>query len=172
MPRKTTTTTLPLTPPKKAFDLSTRYARDTVEVTIYDPSEPAAKIDTGIRIGIKSMYSREVRAAAQAARAKIQIVDDKVVSSESELDEAFLEQTIGATAYWFHADLSQPQRADGSWVRDPEFADVLLIEGARVPCTPETVRTLYTAPRTAWIQRKVQADYLNLAGFFETPKTA
>lgn len=142
----------------RPFDLASRYAKDTVEVTIYDPVDVTAKIDTGIRIGIKSIYSKEARSAAQAARAKIQIVDDKVVSSEAELDEAFLEQTIGATAYW---------KAD-----DDEYRDALLIEGESYPCTPENVRALYTNPQTAWIQRQVQAAYLNLAGFFETPKTA
>ena len=140
------------------FDLASRYAKDTVEVTIYDPVDLSAKLDTGIRIGIKSIYSKEARTAAQAARAKIQIVDDKVVSSEAELDEAFLEQTIGATVYW---------KAD-----DDEYSDSLLIGGEKVPCTPDTVRQLYTNPQTAWIQRQVQAAYLNLAGFFEPPKTA
>jgi len=146
---------------RTAFDLSTRYAKDTVEVTIYDPFDLTAKIDTGIRIGIKSIYSREARAAAQAAHAKIQIVDDKIVSSEAELDEAFLEQTIGATAYW---------RNEGE--TDPLFQNALNIEGAPLECTPENVRALYTDPKTNWIQRQAQAAYLNLAGFFETPKTA
>lgn len=144
-----------------AFDLSSRYAKDTIEVTIYDPVDLTAKIDTGIRIGIRSIYSREARKAAQAARAKIQIVDDKIVSSEAELDEAFLEQTIGATAYW---------RNEGE--TDPLFQSALNIEGAPLECTPENVRALYTDSKTNWIQRQAQAAYLNLAGFFETPKTA
>jgi hypothetical protein len=143
----------------KAFDLSQRFVRDVVEVPIMDPVDVTAKIDTGIRIAIRSVYSKEAKAAAAAARSQI-IVDDngKVVSTPNETIDALLEQTIGATAYW---------KAD-----DDEYADSLLIDGEKVPCTPETVRKLYTDPQTAWIQRQVQTAYLNLAGFFVKPKTS
>jgi hypothetical protein len=143
---------------RPAFDLASRYVKDTVEMVLYDPVDLSAKIDTGIRIGIRSVYSREARAAAQAVRAKIKLVDDKVISTDTEVDELFFEQTIGATAYW---------KAD-----DDEYHDTLLIEGEKLACTPENVRALYTNPATAWIQRQVQAVYLNIAGFFEPPKTA
>jgi hypothetical protein len=143
----------------KVFDISQRFARDTVEVPIYDPVDLSEKIDTGIRIGIKSVYSKEARNAALAARAKIELdKDGKVISSEADTTDAILEQTIGATVYW---------KAD-----DDEYSEHLLISGEKIPCNPGTVRQLYTDPQTAWIQRQVQAAYLDLAGFFGPPKTA
>lgn len=157
----------------KVFDISQRFARDSVQVVIYDPAEPGEKIDLGLRIGIKSVYSPEARAAARAARAQIVLdKDGNIVSSETDNSNAVFEQTIGATVYWFHADLEKPQRPDGTWEREEGFEDVLLIDGERLPCTPENVRTLYTDPKTAWIQQPVQLGYLTVAGFFAKPKTA
>lgn len=157
----------------KVFDLSQRFARAAVEVVIYDPAEPGEKVDTGIRIGIKSAYSKEARDAATAARSKI-VLDDNgnVVSTPAENLDSIAEQTIGATVYWFHADLSKPRRPDGTWEREEGFEDVLLVGSERIPCTPDTVRKLYTDERSAWIARPVQLAFVNVAGFFGPPKTA
>lgn len=156
----------------KVFDLSQRFVRDVVEVVIYDPAEPGEKIDTGLRIGLRSVYSKEARAAAQSARSQI-VLDEKgeVISSPAENVDAILEQTIGATAYWFHADLSKPQRPDGTWAREEGYEDVFFIDGEKIPCTPETVRALYTDDKTRWIARPLQLAFLNIAGFFGKPKT-
>lgn len=156
---------------RPVFSIASRFARDAIEVKIEDPVDDT---DTGIRIAIRSVYSKEARDAGRAARAQI-VMDAKgnIVSSPAENLDSIVAQTIGATAYWFHADLSKPQRPDGTWEREEGFEDVLLLDaGETIPCTPENVRKLYTEPRTVWIQRQVQAAYLDLAGFFDPPKTA
>lgn len=157
------------------FDLGRRRAHKTSEVVLFDP---LTRKDTGIRIGISSVYSKEARDAARAAAERQAIAnrakgrpadaDDDAEEDEedAEVQSNIVEQTIGVTKYWFHADTDQPQRPDGTWVPLEGFEDVLLIDGKRLSCTPDNVRKLYTDPELNWIQRRVQDWYLEIQNFF------
>jgi hypothetical protein len=138
--------------------------------------DPLTRKDTGIRIGINSVYSNEARKAARDAAERQAIAnrakgvpDDVATDDEDESPEVqsnIVEQTIGVTRYWFHADLTKPQREDGTWIPEAGFEDVILIDGNRIACTPENVRKLYTDPELNWIQRRVQDWYLEIRNFF------
>lgn len=161
------------------FDLGRRRAQKTSEVVVLDPMTGE---DSGIRIGIMSVYSNEAREAARAAaeRQAIAVKSGAVADEDDEDDDGLspevqsniVEQTIGVTRYWFLADLSQPRRADGTWARRAGFEDVIVIDGERIPCNPDTVRALYTDSEFTWIQRRVQDWYLAIRNFFVESKTA
>jgi hypothetical protein len=140
--------------PRKAFDLASRYRRDTIVVEIPDPVDGH---DTGLRIEIGSMQSPEAQAAREAVRATLTIVDNEVTVSESDADRSLLEQTIAVTKRW--------------WA-EPDSPDGIVIDGVVVPCTPDTVRSVYTDPRTSWVQTFVLSRYLDVSRFFGASKAA
>ena len=127
------------------FDLSTRYAADTIEVVIHDPLD---KSDTGARITIHSPRSSAAR-LARSRGTPLRFADGKTEATEEEIHANLLEQTIGVTADWAGFTVG---------------AEPLLF-------TPENVRALYTDPRTEWIQVEVLEAYLDASRFFGTPRT-
>lgn len=137
------------TPTATPFDLASRYAADTVDVVIMDPADLSAKIDTGFRITIRSLYSDAAREAANAEHARLKIVDGKIDASDADFAHNLFEQTIAVTVGWN-----------------------LVENGVALACTPDEVRRIYGTPRTAWVQKQVQATYLDLGRFFGAPKTA
>lgn len=158
MPRTATNRQLTTATTKKTFDFATRYAAPSTVVTINDPASTLAKdVDTGVRIRILSIYSKEAREAAVAAQAAIQLDAAGEPIAGGATPDTLLEQTIAITTEW--------------WV-EGETTDQILIDGEFVKCTPDRVRALYTDPRTKWVQRQVQAVYLDLARFFDAPKTS
>lgn len=134
----------------KVFDLASRYAADTVEVAIVDPADLAAKLDTGARITIRSLYSKEARDAALAARNTLKLVDGTVDATDADFEQHLFEQTVAVTVGW----------------------SGFVVDGETIPCTPATVRALYSDPRTAWVQKQVQAAYLDIGRFFGTRKAS
>ena len=138
------------------FDLASRYPTETIVIPLTDPNVLTEQDDTGLREEIASLYSPEARDAIRA-KPGLALVDGEVQAAPATMDETFLEQTIAVTKRWW--DEHGP--SDG-W----------LIDGDVVPCTPETVRRIYTDPRTAWVQKQVQRRYLDVAGFFGVSKTA
>ena len=129
------------------FDVATRYAADTTDVVILDPVAIGKQVDTGARITIRSVYSKEAREAAAAARARF---SEGAAATEADVDASLLEQAIACTVSWRG----------------------FVVDGQPLACTPENVRALYTDPRTAWVGRQVVAAYLDLGRFFGTPKAA
>lgn len=129
------------------FNVATRYAAETAVVSLMDPAVLPGQppVDLGGRITIQSLYSDAARDAIRKAQASITIVDGKVEMTDEAAVSSLLEQTIAATVSW-------------NLERD----------GTPIPCTPEEIRTLYTDPRTAWIQTQVRTAYLDLARFFTT----
>lgn len=133
--------------PKTPFDLASRFAAPTAVVEVYDPADLGAKRDTGIRVEISSVYSDEARAAA----ASLQNVEG------ADWNAALFEQSVAITRRWW--DENGP-------------ADAIVIDGEDVAATPENVRRVFTDPRTAWLQKQVQAAYLDLSRFFPKPKAS
>ena len=162
---------------RPVFDLGQRRARGTVDVPIYDPQDLMRLIDTGIRIRLASVWSKEAQDAAKKAAEGTDIrIEERdgvrqVIASEALIDLNVLEQTIGATVYWYHADLTKPRNDDGTWTPEEGFDGVLLIDGEKIPCTPDAVRELYTNPETRWMQKQVEPWYLNISNFFGGPKS-
>ena len=132
------------------FDLTTRYAADSVEVPIMDPADLSAKIDTGARIVIRSLYSKEARAAAVGARARLKLVDGKVDATDADFEANLFEQTIAVTVGW-------------SGIEE---------HGVALLFSPEVCRRIYEDPRTQWVQKQVQAAYLDIGRFFPTSKAS
>jgi hypothetical protein len=141
---------------RKGFDLASRYATDSVVVSIMDPAELVEDVDTGIRVEIGSLYSKEATDAIRSGRAQLALVNGETTAAEGVVS-TFLDQTIAVTKRW--------------WI-EGETTDTILIDGEYVAATPETVRAVYTAPRTAWLQKQVENKYLDLRAFFGAPKTA
>lgn len=131
-----------------SLDLTTRYAAETVEVPILDPTDLAAQRDTGARITIRSLYSKEAREAATASRAKLRIVDGKVDATDADFEANLAEQTIAVTVGWTGIEEA----------------------GVPLPFTPETCRRIYEDPRTQWVQKQVQVAYLDIGRFFPPSK--
>lgn len=131
--------------PKTPFDLASRFAAPTAVVSVYDPADPAAKLDTGLRVEISSVYSDESRAAVAAMQD----------TEGADWNTALFEQTVAITRRWW--DENGP-------------ADAMVIDGEEVAATPENVRRVFTDPRTAWLQKQVQAAYLDLSRFFPKPR--
>jgi hypothetical protein len=131
------------------FDLASRYASESRVVVITDPVD--GKTDTGLRVEIGSIYTNEARAAYRA----LALVKDG--AKEQPIEDTFVEQTIAVTRRWWDVNGSP---------------DGIVIDGELHEATPDTVRAVYTDPRTSWVQRQVQAAYLDFAGFFVAPKTA
>lgn len=152
MPRTRQPKLIPAAAPKRAFALSSRYAAETAIVTITDPAAIGQALDTGLRIEIKSLYSPEARDAIMKANAELAADADR-----SNLAIDFFEQTVAITVRWWHED-------------GPSDGLLETPDGAPTPCTPENVRRIYGAPETAWLQKQVQAAYLDLGRFFPTPK--
>lgn len=152
MPRTRQAKLIPTPEPKRLFALSSRYAAETAVVTITDPAAPGQAIDTGLRVEIKSLYSPEARDAVQKANAQL-------AADAEQIDWAvnLFEQTVAITVRWWHED----GPADGL-LETPD--------GPPTPCTPDAVRRIYGAPETGWLQKQVQAAYLDLGRFFPTPK--
>jgi hypothetical protein len=142
----------------KPFDLADRYAAPTADVVIVDPADLTAKIDTGLRIRIRSMYSDEAKQAATSERAKLKLVNGKVDASDAQWEVNLFEQTVAIV--------------DGWWDENGDVADCIVVAGVATPCTADTVRAVFTDPRTAWLQKQVQGAYLDIGRFFPKPKTA
>lgn len=156
---KTRTQSAPKIPAPAApapFDLASRYAADRVTVPIFDPADIAAKRDTGLRVEICSLYSKEARDAAIGARTKLKLVDGKIDAADADFEQNLFEQTVAVVTRW--------------WDENGDPA-ALLVDGEMLPCTPKNVRRLFSDPRTAWLQKQVQAAYLDLSRFFATPKS-
>lgn len=141
----------------RPFDLADRYAAPTADVTIVDPADLTAKIDTGLRVRIRSMYSDEAKQAATSERAKLKLVDGKVDASDAQWEANLFEQTVAIVEAWWDENGAP---------------DAIQVAGALLPCTPENVRQVFSDPRTAWLQKQVQAAYLDIGRFFPKPKTA
>jgi hypothetical protein len=130
----------------KGFDITTRYAKDSLSVPIMDPTN--ISVDTGARIIIRSLYSEEARTVQQNNASKIAIKDGKVQNA-SAFNSSIFEQTIAVTIGWENIEEGDKE----------------------IPFTADNVRRLYTDPRTAWVQKQVEAAYLNISGFFEKPRS-
>lgn len=141
-------------PKQKPFDLSTRRQSETTVVTILDPAEPTRDVDTGIRIKIASIYSREAMDALQESRADVALVKD---GEEKPSRGRWFEQTIAVTLAWW--DINGP-------------SDGIVVAGEVWACTPENVRRLYESKEYGWVQPQVQAKFLDLAAFFSAPKAS
>ena len=137
------------------FSLASRYAADTADVVIYDPADLGAKIDTGLRVRIKSLYSNEAREAVQKATAALTLADGKVEYTQIDWAVNLFEQTVAITVAWW----DENGAPDGIC----EAADA-----PPTPCTEPNVRRIYDDPRTGWMQKQVQAAYLDLGRFFPT----
>lgn len=146
-------------PHGRPFALASRYAAETTILTIYDPAETMSLIDTGLRIEIKSVYSPEAREAILRANAALKIVDGKVDASTVDWAVNLFEQTVAITVRWW--DEHGPK--DGI-LESPDAAPT--------PCTEAHVRRIYADPRTGWLQKQVQAAYLDIGRFFPKPKTS
>lgn len=153
-----TRTQSPQIPPaaRRGFDLSTRYAADRVTISILDPADITTKTDTGLRVEICSLYSKEARDAAIGARTKLKLVDGKIDAADADFEMNLFEQTVAVVTRWWDENGAP---------------DALLVDGVELPCTPENIRRLFSDPRTAWLQKQVQAAYLDLSRFFATPKS-
>lgn len=147
---------IPVAKPPR-FDLAHYYAAETVDVVIYSPASIAEKVDTGMRVRIRSLYSKEARTAALNAKTQLKLVGGEVDASDADFEANLFEQTIAITDAW--------------WV-EGESPDTIYVAGEWVPCTPDTVRALYTDPRTQWVQKQVQAAYLDVARFFGASKAS
>jgi hypothetical protein len=124
------------------FEVTEYYAAETAEVVLRHPVTGA---DTSGRITVRSMHARVARTATRAMQAKL--VDGKTeLSTEDWLDSLF-EQTVAATVSWN-----------------------ITVHGEPLPCTPETVRAMYSDPKTAWMQPQVQAVYIEIGHFFGSAK--
>jgi hypothetical protein len=140
--------------PSKAFDLSSRYRRDTAVVNILDPVD---RTDTGMRIEIGSPQSAEAQAAREQFRSTLTIVGDDVQVSAEDAQASLLAQLVAVTKRW--------------WA-EPDSPDGLVIGGEIVACTPDAIRSLYSDPRTSWIYDDVLGGYLNAGSFFGASKAA
>lgn len=127
----------------KGFDISTRYAQESVAVPIMDPTD--LSVDTGARIVIRSLYSEEAQASQQEHSGKIIIVDGKVDTKTLDFAASLFEQTLAVTVGWEHIE----------------------IDGKPLVFSKDAARKLYTDPRTAWVQKQIQAAYLDIGRFFE-----
>lgn len=146
-------------------DLSELALVDRVEVVIVDPRRPSAKVDTGLRVYIRSLYSNEVRAAIEKARARKRATlgDGVVEVPVDQMEDAILEQIISATI---------------GWSSGPSHPNALLMRKAAEgrpaelwEWSPENVRKLYMDVRYTWIARQVEQAYLDLDRFFMPPST-
>lgn len=146
-------------------DLGAFAMRQTAIVTLTDPRFPGEERDTGFRVEIESIYSNAAREVITGAVSKIKIVKDNGNGTEKAQEEAadrsfsetLPDQIIAVTKRWW---------------KEGESTDTITLNGETMKATPENVRKVYENPEFAWIQRKVQADYLSVAGFFGPPKTA
>lgn len=152
-------------PARPDADLSDLALVDTVEVVLVDPRRPSAKLDTGLRVYIRSLYSNEVRAAIEKARARRRAMLGEGVTEVpvDQMEDAILEQIISATI---------------GWSSGPNYPRSLLMRKATEDrpaevweWSPENVRKLYTDVRYTWIARQVEQAYLDLDRFFSRPNT-
>ena len=143
----------------RPFDLADRYAAPTADVTIVDPADLTAKIDTGLRVRIRSMYSDEAKQAATSERAKLKLVDGKVDASDAQWEANLFEQTVAITETWWDENGG-----------DEVPAGSIRVAGVNVSCTADNVRAVYSDPKTAWMQKQVQAAYLDIGRFFPKPR--
>lgn len=160
MPR---TATKKKTAPTTDSDLSAFAMRQTAIVTLTDPRFPGEDRDTGFRVEIESIYSNTAREVITGAVSQIKIVKG---NSNGHAPEAEAERTFSDTLP------EQVIAVTKRWWKEGETTDTITLHGETMRATPENVRKVYENPEFAWIQRKVQADYLSIAGFFGPPKTA
>ena len=97
------------------FALASRYAADTADVVIYDPADLGAKIDTGLRVRIKSLYSNEAREAVQKATAALTLADGKVEDTQIDWAVNLFEQTVAITVAWWDEN-GWPRRTGCYWL--------------------------------------------------------
>lgn len=140
-----------------AGDLGALAMRQTAIVKLTDPRFPGENRDTGYRVEIESLYSAAAHDVITGARAPLKIVDDKVDAAQTSFTDTLPEQVIAVTRRWWKEGVS---------------TDTITLHGEEMQASPANVRKVYENPEFAWIQRQVQGAYLNLAGFFDTPKTA
>lgn len=151
-------------PPTTDSDLGAFAMRQTAIVVLTDPRFPGEERDTGYRVEIESIYSNAAREAITGAVSRIKIVKEgngngtaKAEEVEHSFSETLPEQVIAVTKRWW---------------KEGESTDTITLNGETMRATTENVRRVYEDPQFAWIQRKVQADYLSVAGFFGQQKTA
>ena len=143
MPR--TRTPKPLIPkPTAGFDINTRLMNETAVIQLVDPLNADCLLDAHITIAAPN--SPEARAADEAFPFKF-TTDGKPDMTPAEFEAVSTEHAIAVTKAWDLLDGTAP-----------------------LPCTPETVRRVYTNPQTRWIGGQVRSKQLSLAGFFTTPK--
>lgn len=138
-------------------DLGALAMRQTTIVTLYDPRFPGEERDTGYRVEIESIYSPAARDVITGVRTPLKIVGNDVDAKESSFSDSLPEQVIAVTRRWW---------------KEGESTDAITLNGETMSATPENVRKVFENPEFAWMQRAVQAAYLNIAGFFGMPKTA
>lgn len=138
-------------------DLGSLAMRQTAVVELTDPRFPGENRDTGYRVEIESFYSNAARDVITGVRAPLKIVDKEVEAKDVSFSESLPEQVIAVTRRWWKEGTS---------------TDTITLRGVTMTATPENVRKVYEDPEFAWFRAQVQAGYLNLTGFFDTPKTA
>ena len=154
MPRTSTKKAPPIA---DSSDLGALAMRQTAIVVFDDPRYPGENRDTGYRVEIESLFSNAARDVITGANEPLKIVNDTVDAVERTFSDTLPEQVIAVTRRWW---------------KEGETTDTITLNGETMKATPENVRRVYSNPEFAWMQRKVQAAYLNLAGFFGAPKTA
>ena len=130
--------------PAQAFDLSSRYMAETLDVpimdTLVDPTQ-----ETGMVWTITSQFSKQARNAALAAtKVRLDTKGNVVADAVADFDDSLIEQLVAVTLSWRG----------------------VTVNGEPLACTPENVRALLTDERTAWMRPQVQAAYLSLSRFF------
>lgn len=137
------------------MDLAELFASETATLKITDPRYLGRdKRLTSFRLEISSIFSEEARAAAKAHADKVKLVDGRVDPNDPGLRDVVFEEVIAATRRWWQEGVT---------------TDGITILGELVPCTPETVRRVFTDPRTAWMYPQARDFYLSLANFFGVP---
>jgi hypothetical protein len=134
-------------------DLNVLAMKQTAIVTLYAPNDPS--VDTGFRIEIASMYSDEARDAVRNISKPLALVDGE--AHEPTFTDSLFEQTVAVTKRW--------------WVEGEPY-ETIVLDGVELEPTPENVRAVYSDPRYVWIQREVQAAYLELGRFFGASKAS
>jgi hypothetical protein len=138
--------------PPKAFDLCTRFRKETAIVTILDPVDGT---DTGMRVEIGSPQSSDAQAIRETFKGSLSVTGETVTMDADVAGQSAKEQVIAVTRRW--------------WA-EPDSPDGLVIDGHVVACTPDAVRSLYTDPRTSWVYDQVLTAYVGVEGFFGASK--
>lgn len=136
------------------FDVGAHRMAGRFDVPIVAPDGSR----TPMVVTLMSRYSPEYRARVLAAdREKIERAtgtaapDTDAAASATDAVEAFiLDTVVSVTADWRG----------------------FVLDGAPMPCTPETARTLYTSEGLGWLYQQVADAYLARERFFARPSNA